>query len=151
VIVYAFYRGHTSSRVIESLCKTDLKFIALAAGRQPHFTTIANFVSANCEAMGQLFHKVLLICDQSGLIGKEHFAIDGCKIPTNASKQWSGTHKELRKKSDKLKQAAEKIIDKHMSSDSDTSSGKKLKDEQKQTIETLLKNEKKIDKFLSEN
>jgi transposase len=95
-----------------------LKFIALAAGRQPHFITITNFVSANCEAMGQLFHKVLLICDQSGLIGKEHFAIDGCKIPTNASKQWSG---------------------------------KKLKDEQKQTIETLLKNEKKIDKFLSEN
>jgi hypothetical protein len=38
-----------------------------------------------------------------------------------------------------------------MSSDSDTSSGKKLKDEQKQTIETLLKNAKKIDKFLSEN
>jgi hypothetical protein len=61
--------------------------------------------------MGHLFHKVLLICDQSGLIGKEHFAIDGCKLPTNASKQWSGTHKELRKKSDKLKEAAKKIID----------------------------------------
>jgi len=151
VIFYAYYRGHTSSRVIESLCKTDLKFIALAGGRQPHFTTIANFVSANCEAMGQLFHKVLLICDQGGLIGKEHFAIDGCKLPTNASKQWSGTHKELRKKSEKLKQAAEKIIDKHMSSDSNTGSAKKLKDEQKQTIETLLKNAKKIDDFLSNN
>ncbi|MFT5550420.1 MAG: transposase, partial [Candidatus Azotimanducaceae bacterium] len=46
VIFYAYYRGHTSSRVIERLCKTDLKFIALAAGRQPHFTTIANFVSS---------------------------------------------------------------------------------------------------------
>jgi flagellar basal body-associated protein FliL len=34
-----------------------------------------------------------------------------------------------------------------MSSDSDTISGKKLKDEQKQTIETLLKNAKKIDEF----
>jgi len=72
------------------------------AGRQPHFTTIANFVSSNCEAMGHVFHKVLLICDQSGLIGKEHFAIDGCKLPTDASQQWCGTHKELRKKSDKL-------------------------------------------------
>ena len=46
VIFYAYYRGVTSSRVIESLCKTDLKFMALAAGETPHFTTIANFVSA---------------------------------------------------------------------------------------------------------
>jgi transposase len=151
VIFYAYYRGHTSSRVIERLCKTDLKFIALAAGRQPHFTTIANFVSSNCEAMGHLFHKVLLICDQSGLIGKEHFAIDGCKLPTNASKQWSGTHKELRKKSDKLKEAAKKIIDKHLSSDSNKDSRNKVPDDQQQTIDTLMKNAKKIDDFLSTN
>ncbi|MBQ0729426.1 MAG: IS1182 family transposase [Oleispira antarctica] len=151
VIFYAYYRGHTSSRVIERLCKTDLKFIALAAGRQPHFTTIANFVSSNCEAMSRLFHKVLLICDQSGLIGKEHFAIDGCKLPTNASKQWSGTHKELRKKSDKLKEAAQKIIDKHLSNDSDKRGGNNIAADQQQTIDTLMKNAKKIDDFLSTN
>ena len=151
VIFYAYYRGHTSSRVIERLCKTDLKFIALAAGRQPHFTTIANFVSSNCEAMSRLFHKVLLICDESGLIGKEHFAIDGCKLPTNASKQWSGTHKELRKKSDKLKEAAQKIIDKHLSNDSDKRGGNNIAADQQQTIDTLMKNAKKIDDFLSTN
>jgi transposase len=151
VIFYAYYRGHTSSRVIERLCKTDLKFIALAAGRQPHFTTIANFVSSNCEAMSRLFHKVLLICDQSGLIGKEHFAIDGCKLPTNASKQWSGTHKELRKKSDKLKEAAQKIIDKHLSNDSDKRGGNNITADQQQTIDTLMRNAKKIDNFLSTN
>lgn len=151
VIFYAYYRGHTSSRVIERLCKTDLKFIALAAGRQPHFTTIANFVSSNCEAMGNLFHKVLLICDQSGLIGKEHFAIDGCKLPTNASKQWRGTHKELRKKSDKLKEAAKKIIDKYLSNDSDKDLGNKIPGDQQQTIDTLMKNARKIDDFLSTN
>ena len=130
----------TSSRVIERLCKTDLKFIALAAGRQPHFTTIASFVSSNCEAMSRLFHRVLLIFDQSGLIDKEHFAIDGCKLPTNASKQWSGTRKELRKKSEKLKEAAKKIIDKHISSDGDKGSGKKILADQQQTIDTLMKN-----------
>jgi len=151
VIFYAYYRGHTSSRVIERLCKTDLKFIALAAGRQPHFTTIANFVSSNCESMGHLFHKILLICDQSGLIGKEHFAIDGCKLPTNASKQWSGTHKELRKKSDKLKEAAKKIIDKHLSNDTDKGSDYKIAADQQQTIDTLMKKAKKIDDFLSMN
>jgi hypothetical protein len=68
--------------------------------------------------MERLFHKVSLICDQSELISKGHFAIDGCKLPTNASKQWSCSHKELRKKSGKLKEFAQKIIDKHLSNDS---------------------------------
>ena len=151
VVFYAYYRGHTSSRVIARLCTTDLKFIALASGRQPHFTTIANFVSSNCEAIGHLFHKILLICDESGLIGKKHFAIDGCKLPTNASKQWSGTHKELRKKSEKLKSAAKRIVDKHLSNDSDKSSGENIPEDQQQTIDTLMKNANKIDDFLSTN
>ena len=151
VIFYAYYRGITSSRVIERSCKTDLKFISLAAGRQPHFTTIADFVSSNCEAISTLFHKVLLVCDQSGLIGKEHFAIDGCKLPTDSSKQWSGTHKQLRKKSDKMKAAAKRIIDKHISNDSTKNSHGGPGAKEQQSVETLLANAKKIDDFLSEN
>jgi len=151
IIFYAYYRGITSSRVIERSCKTDLKFIALSAGMQPHFTTIADFVSSNCGAINTLFHKVLLICDQSGLIGKEHFAIDGCKLPTDSSKQWSGKHAELRNKSDKMKKAAEKIVSQHISNDSTKNGKKTLADEKKQTIETLLANAKKIDEFLAEN
>ena len=151
VIFYAYYRGQTSSRVIESLCKTDLKFMALASGHQPHFTTIADFVSNHCEAVSTLFHKVLLICDQSGLIGKEHFAIDGCKLPTNASKQWSGTHAELQKKSDKLKQAADKIIDRHKGNDVNEGEKINLDKEKQQTIDTLMSNAKKIDQFLANN
>jgi transposase len=50
--------------------------MALAVGTRPHFTTIANFVSSNSDAIKGLFHRVLLICDESGLIGKEPFAID---------------------------------------------------------------------------
>ena len=42
VIFYVYYRWHISSRVIERLCKTDLKFIALATCRQPHFTYYLN-------------------------------------------------------------------------------------------------------------
>jgi len=150
VIFYAYYRGITSSRVMERCCKTDLKFMALASGLQPHFTTIADFVSSNCDAINTLFFKVLLICDKSGLIGKEHFAIDGCKLPTNASKQWSGKHKDLRRKADKMKAAAEKIVQRHISNDS-TKSPEALPDDKQQMIDTLLANAKKIDDFLATN
>jgi len=149
VIFYAYYRGITSSRSIERSCKTDLKFMALASGRTPHFTTIAEFVSRNCEEMKALFHKVLMICCQSGLVGKQHFAIDGCKLPTDASKQWSGTHKQLKKKSDKLRQSAQNIIDRHLLNDGKSNDGDHNKE--RQTVETLLKNAEKIDQFLASN
>ena len=95
--------GITSSRVIAGLCETDLTFMSLAVGTRSHFTTIANFVSGNSDAIKDLFHRVLLICDESGLIGKERFAIDGCKLPTDASKEWSGTHSKLENKSKKMR------------------------------------------------
>ena len=75
IVFYAYYRGITSSRTIASLCKTDLKFMALAGGDTPHFTTIADFVSSKPSAIAEVFQRVLMICDESGLIGKEHFAM----------------------------------------------------------------------------
>lgn len=146
VIFYAYYRGVTSSRSIERLCKTDLKFMALAAGRQPHFTTIADFVSGHCAEMKTLFHKILMICCQCGLVGREHFAIDGCKLPSDASKAWSGSHSDLRKKSAKLRQSAERIIERHKANDSDKSKGDK--ERELKTIDTLIKSANKIDEFL---
>lgn len=148
VIFYAYYRGITSSRAIERCCKSDFTFMALAAGRAPHFTTIADFVSGHSDEMKVLFHKVLMICCKSGLVGKEHFAIDGCRLPSDASKQWSGTHADLKKKSTKLRLSAQSIIDRHLLNDggsgNDDSDGKA-----KQTVDTLLKNADKIDEFLA--
>ena len=150
IIFFAYYRGITSSRAIESMCRTDLKFMALAGGATPHFTTIANFVSGYPDAIADVFQKVLLICDESGLIGKQHFAIDGCKLPSDASKRWSGTHKELMKKAQKMRKAARKIVEKHRANDGTDSDGSN-KDRELQSIDTLLGNAEKIEKFLSEN
>ena len=129
VILYAYSRGITSSRVIASLCRTDLKFMALAGGEAPHYTTIADFVSREPAAIGDVFTRVLLVCDNSGLIGKEHFSIDGCKLPSDASKQWSGTHEHMREKMEKMRKLANQIIEKHRDSDSQKS---KLSEEDQQ-------------------
>lgn len=147
VIFYAYYRGITSSRAIERSCKTDLKFMALASGLTPHFTTIADFASGHCDEIKDLFHKLLMICCKSGLVGKEHFAIDGCKLPSDASKEWSGTHADLRKKSSKLRKSAERIVESHLLNDANKNGGEKKKE--LQTVDTLIKNANKIDDFLS--
>jgi hypothetical protein len=82
--------------------------MALAASAHPHFTTIADFVATMDKEVIRLFQEILLTCDEMGLTGKEMFAIDGCKLPSNASKEWSGTKKDFKKKTVKLERAIEK-------------------------------------------
>lgn len=97
IVLLAYSRGITSSRQMERLCRENVLFIAISADSQPNFTTLAEFISSSKREIAQLFGQVLLICDAEGLIGKEMFAIDGCKLPSNASKEWSGTHDRLKK------------------------------------------------------
>ena len=61
----------------------------------PHFTTIAHFVSSLRDDIAQIFAAVLAVCDGQGLIGREMFAIDGVKLPSNAFKHRSGTRAEF--------------------------------------------------------
>lgn len=65
-------------------------------------THIAKFVCSLSEQIKPLFSQVLMTCDAQGLIGRELFAIDGVKLPSNASKERSGTLEELRHRAERL-------------------------------------------------
>jgi len=105
-----------SSRRLAEACERNVQFKALTADSQPHFTTIADFVATMHQEIIGVFRDVLIYADALGLIGKETFAIDGCKLPSNASKQWSGTHDELKNKQPKYEVAA-KIVARHRGRD----------------------------------
>ena len=64
--------------------------MALACGQKPDHSTIAAFVSSIDREIESLFTKVLLICEEEGLPGGTHFSLDGLKLSSNASKEWSG-------------------------------------------------------------
>jgi len=113
IILFAYSRGMTSSREVAWCCRNNIIFKALSCNTEPHFTTIAHFISGYPESISSLFEQILLICDEQGLLGHELFAIDGCKLPSNAAKTWSGTHQELRDKRDKLKRLIGHHITKH--------------------------------------
>jgi len=113
VILYAYARGVVSSRAIERLCRENVVMMALSADSQPHFTTIADFIASCTEEVTALFRDVLLYCDELGLIGKEMFAIDGCKLPSNASREWSGTKADLKKKQQKMERAVRYVLKRH--------------------------------------
>jgi transposase len=148
IILFAYSKGITSSREIEWCCSTNIIFKALSCDSVPHFTTIAHFVSSYQAEMAELFSQIILICHEEGLIGNELFAIDGCKMSSNAAKEHSGTFKELEAKRDKIKQQIryhikeQKKLDKYDTLDDDR------KKRTAKTIDTLNKAFDKYDQFV---
>jgi transposase len=150
IILYAYSRGITSSRKIARCCEENIVFMALSADTRPHFTTIADFISSADQEIIRLFLQVLLTCDEMGLIGKEMFAVDGCKMPSNASKEWSGTKEELQHKKDKMEQAIKQILTRHCEMDV-KEKDKGIVEQEEKYVETIKSKVKKIKQFLKEN
>jgi transposase len=136
IVLYGYYKGILSSRTLAEACRRNVVFMALSADTRPHFTTLAAFVRELDREIVSLFRDVLLYASELGLIGKEHFAVDGCKLPSNASKQWSGTHKELEDKRQKLERVAERIVTRH-----------RERDVLEKGSEAALKDEKKAERY----
>jgi uncharacterized coiled-coil protein SlyX len=78
------------------------------------------------------------------------FAVDGCKLGSNASKEWSGTLGELKKKQQKMEQAVRYLLEKHKEMDSSTDPDPMVEREQRQ-IETLRAKIKKLKSWLKES
>jgi transposase len=151
IVLLAYSRGVTTSRKIEALCRENVVFMAISADSRPHFTTIADFISSSAKEVSKLFHQVLMVCDRLGLIGKEMFAIDGCKLPSNASKEWSGTKADLQKKSEKIERAVGYMLKKHREEDKKGARDESMRQREEKQIATLRKASHKIQKFLNEN
>src|SRR4029079_12254541 len=131
VVLTGTQKGVLSGRAVAEACRRNVVFMALSADARPHFTTLASFVSGLDREIVGLFRDVMLYASELGLIGKEHFAVDGCKLPSNASKRWSGTHRELEEKRKKLEQVAKRIVERHRERDGQEEAGSSAKDAKK--------------------
>ena len=114
VVLLAYSRGLTSSRKIECACWENITFMALSCGHYPDHSTIASFVSSMKSEILPLFTDVLLVCGEMKLLGGTVFALDGCKLPSNASKEWSGTISDLKKKKDKIEYKVRQLVEQQL-------------------------------------
>ncbi|QIL90509.1 IS1182 family transposase [Microbulbifer sp. SH-1] len=148
VILFAYSKGITSSREIQWQCEHNIIFKALSCDSVPHFTGIASFISSHPDAIESVFEQVLMVCDQEGLLGNELFAIDGCKMSSNASKAHSGTFKELEQKQAKIRKKIQHCLAEHKKLDGRRPAERERKQRLEQASETLKKHFEKIDNFL---
>jgi transposase/IS5 family transposase len=149
IVLLAYSRGLISSRAIERACRENVLFMAIGGDAQPSYTHIAKFVRELGQEVQPLFTQVLLTCDRLGLIGRQMFAIDGVKLPSNASKERSGTHAELRHRAERLDKAARKMIELHRSQDSGAADEGAAEASRERRIEALVKEAQATREFLA--
>ncbi|MFO7889566.1 MAG: transposase, partial [bacterium] len=147
VILMGYARGMLGSRKIEQACHENIVFMALACGQAPDHSTIAAFITTMKKEILFIFQRILLICDRMNLIDGTTFAIDGVKLPGNASKQMSGTFAELEEKKKKFQARVAKMIEKHIACDQESG----FSDTEKRKLKKLNQSIQKIDRFLQEN
>jgi len=135
VILFAYSRGMISSRQIERACNENVIFMALSGGWHPDHSTIAHFVSSMQKEIESIFANILLVCDELDLLGGTHFSLDGVKLPSNASKEWSGTFQELARKQEKLKSKLREVMAEHLYEDRRTAPEKERQQQQQKRLE----------------
>ena len=125
-------------------------FIAISGDSQPHFTTLAAFVSGMNDSVAKLFAQILLICDRQGLIGREMFAIDGVKLPSNASKAKSGTRADYQRQAARMARAAEQMLAQHQSADH-APTDEAVNQREAKKLERLQREAQQLRDFLKQN
>ena len=148
LVFYGYYKGSKSSRKIYELNNTNIIAKALTCDMSIHWTTIADFISGNKEAVKETFVKVLVYCNELGLIDGENFAVDGLRLPSNASMDMSGSEHQLTKRLACYQRMAAGHIQRHQRKDAqgtiDEGTEERFEKRQKQLNDRI----EKINSFL---
>jgi len=126
--------------------------MAMSCNQRPDHSTLAPFVSSMKDQIKPLFRDILLVCDQEGLLGGSFFAIDGCKMSSNASKEWSGKISDLQKRKEKIESKLKALVEDHIEIDKQEHAVKeKMSANREKQIKRLQQQAAKVEKWLSEN
>ncbi|MFH1288180.1 MAG: transposase [bacterium] len=151
IVLLAYSRGITGSRKIEQACNENVVFMAISADSHPDHSTIAAFISKMEKEIKGIFCDILIVCEEMGLIGGTMFAIDGCKLPSNASKEWSGTKADFEKKKTKLERTIKYLMEEHKTKDKEENKFDISEEEKDARIKKLQNKIEKITKWIKEN
>lgn len=106
ILVFAYSKGIRSSRRIEELLESDVRYMWLAGCLKPDFHTIARFRKDKFDLLSRLFADSVRLCKSLGLVNLHIAAFDGTKVGANASKKSLYDEKRI----DKELEAARKIL-----------------------------------------
>ena len=112
ILLFAYMNRKFSSREIESLCKTDIRFMWLLSGEPaPSDSTIARFMRGHvAETIEGLFYQFVEKLYEMGEVKFRNLFVDGTKIEAYANKYTFVWKKAVEKKLVKLNKKVEDIL-----------------------------------------
>ena len=110
LVLFSWAEGVRSSRQIERRCVEHIPFRWIAGNEFPDHATISRFIKDKAEAIDGLFAQVLALAHAAGLGSFGVVAIDGTKMPANASPLASKTR-------DWLRQEVRRVREEHEAND----------------------------------
>ncbi|MEN6356584.1 MAG: IS1182 family transposase [Armatimonadota bacterium] len=144
ILVFAYSNGIRSSRKIEELLASDVRYMWLAGCLKPDFHTIARFRKEKFESLSRLFADSVRLCKSLGLLNLNIAAFDGTKVSANASKRSLYDRKRI----DKELEAARKILEE--ADDVDANEDAKFGEQNGRKIPEHLRDAKKRKEALEE-
>jgi len=149
LIIFGYYKGQLSSRKICNLNNENMVAKALTGDMNIHWTTIARFISTNEERFKIVFVKVLIYCNELGLIGGENYALDGLRLPSNASIENSGTKEQLEKRLQVYRNMAQKHLKRHLKKDEQGETDEQEQQRFEKRQKHLQRQIEKLDSFVA--
>src|SRR3954447_1719146 len=101
--LYAYAIGVFSSRKIAKAAERNLAFLAIVGDDRPDFRTISDFRKIHLDALAGLFHQVLRLAHEAGLVQLGAWATDGSKFPGNASRHKAMSYGYAKREEERLK------------------------------------------------
>ena len=110
VLLYGYCTGVASSRRMARRLHEDIAFRVLAANNTPDFRTISDFRKDHLAALGDLFHQVLELCREAGLVKLGHVALDSTNVRANASKHKAMSYGRMKEKEEQLQAEVAELL-----------------------------------------
>jgi transposase len=85
--LFATVEGVASARRLEVLCERDLAYRWICGGPSPNYHTLSTFYAAHGDFLDATFVDILATLTERSLLTVKAIAVDGRKIPANASKE----------------------------------------------------------------
>src|SRR5258708_4596025 len=117
LLLYAYAVGVFSSRKIAQACERNLAFLAIVGDDRPDFRTISDFRKIHLDALADLFHQVLKLAHEAGLVQLGAWATDGSKFPGNASRHKAMSYGYMQKEETRLKAEIAELLKQAQQSD----------------------------------
>ena len=110
LLLYGYCTGVPSSRKIERATYRDVAFRVLAGDQHPDHDSIAEFRRRHLDALAGLFVQVLRLCQGAGLVKLGHVALDGTKMPANASKHTAMSYARMEETAARLEREVQALL-----------------------------------------